>query len=850
MVSKKIVLMYTLILYSGATAIGAEQTSVTDQVPDLNPAFIDTDWLNIQQPFSPCTGYYKTPNIPTVSVPEISADSSELAKQGMSNLTGNVIFLDKDRKVSAQKASAYRDPKLNKVTEVSVKNNVEYLTPDFRAVTSQAKANLLDNTAILDSHIFYRYYPNNARGQASRAVIIKDQKYNIYDAIYTTCPPNNSDWKINAKEIIIDPNKQVGTAKHTVLYFYDIPIFYSPYLSFPTSKDRKSGFLMPVYNTSDRYGYSIAEPYYLNLAPNYDATITSRYMTKRDSQFNIETRYLNPYGINFINGEFLPYDPSFSIFRRERLLNPPAGIAYDDPRLSNLRQATPFRYAVKIKDNEQWTPNLSSYLDYNFFSDNQYIIDLPPSELLRNQAENHVLQQANINYNYNNWSASALIKAYQTLHTIEGPSLTEPYRIMPGLSLSNPNITNLNLENLTMLPMSLHTAVDAHIMRFATPLHPEPFKTAEGQRYYIKPSISLPVKKPYGYLTPKVALSTRYYDLNRLNEISRSLNYDYNQSYLIPIYSLDSGLFFDRRFNFQAHEYNQTIEPRLFYLYIPYKKQYRAPDFDIKESTLTYDQLFRDNRFYGFDRQSDANQLTAGLISRIQNFSNGVQYVKLQVGQSFYFDNKKVTICNQTISPSCIKTEIPDYKTRLSPLVTEVNINFEPEIYGRAEWQWDYLLNKTRKINAGLHYAKQKSPQTLLNIEYNFLKEGNIQSNVNGYRIFKVNNENNDLSEIEGSLKLPVHNNLNLLGFSSFDLTHYATLDSYIGAELQKCCWALRFGYRNQLRLRTNSLAKKKYDNMYMLQFSLKGLGELNEHHETRLRNNIPGYYNYLNTIY
>lgn len=829
------------------------QKSTISFTPELDLNFLNSDWVNTQASYSPCTGYYQIPTLPKVSMPEISAESSELAKTGVSKLKGNVIFLDNNQKISADEATAYRDPKLNKVTEVVVNKNVEYLSPNLRAITKQAKANLPSETITIDSDIFYRYYPNYARGKAKKGVFVKDKSYSIFDAIYTTCQPGYSDWEIHAKEIHIDPNAQIGTAKHTFIYFYDIPIFYSPYLSFPTSKQRKSGFLMPIYNSSDRYGYSIAEPYYLNLAPNYDLTVTPRYMTKRGTQFQFESRYLSSYGDNILNFEFLPDDRDFAAFKKVHLHNPPSDMSFHDPRLSGLRHAYPQRYAVKLKDHKQWTPYLSSNIEYNYFSDNQYIIDLPPSELYRKQAENHFLQQGRVNYLYKEWEASALVKGYQTLHTLEGPTLKEPYRIMPGLSFGNRDLFNYNLESLTNLPLSLTTSFDSHIMRFATPLHPAPNKTAEGQRYYFKPAISTPFKKPYGYMIPKIAINVRHYNLNKLNESSTSLRYNDNQHYNIPIYSLDNGLYFDRTFSFKNTQYNQTLEPRLFYIFIPLRKQNQAPDFDIKQSTLTYDQLFRDNSFYGFDRQSNANQLTAGLTSRFQNLDNGMQYLMLQLGQAFYFQNKKVTICDRNIKSNCIESEIPDYKTRLSPLISELNINFEPQVIGRAEWQWDYLLNKTKKVNIGLHYVKPnnyKAPQPLFNLEYNFLKEGNIQTNIAGDKLYKPNNQHNNLSEIESSINLPVHRNINILGFTSYDLQQYATLDNYIGAELQKCCWAIRFGYRNQLRLRTNSLAKKKYDTIYSIQFSLKGLGELNESYESTLRSNIPGYTNYLNTIY
>ena len=197
----------------------------------LDLQFINSDWTNIQKPFSPCPGYFTKRPIPVVQAAEISADSSSLAKNGLSKLNGNVEYLDKEQKISADSATAYRDDQSKKVTQITLKDNVEYLAPNFRIVTSEASANLLNNTATLNSDIYYRYYSNNAHGHAKKAIIIKDKNYNIFDAMYTTCAPSAeyNAWQLNASEINIDPQAQVGSAKNTVLYFYNLPIFYTPY---------------------------------------------------------------------------------------------------------------------------------------------------------------------------------------------------------------------------------------------------------------------------------------------------------------------------------------------------------------------------------------------------------------------------------------------------------------------------------------------------------------------------------------------------------------------------------------------------------------------------------------------
>lgn len=826
-----------------------------NKIPEfLDLTFINKDWVAEQRPYYSCPGYYKQLPIPSVTLPEISANSSELSKNGMSVLNGNVSYLDGKQKISAEQAKIYRDSNKKQFTKLHVKGNVEYLTNDIRVVSNQIDTDLINQTAYINTPAYYHYYSRNARGEAKRAKIIKDKKYIIYEGSFTSCPPDNSDWIIKADKITIDPNKQIATSYNTFLYFYNVPIFYSPYLSFPTASQRESGFLMPLYNSSDRFGYSIATPYYFNLAPNYDMTIAPRYMTKRNTQILAEARYLNNYGMNTTNIEYLPHDKEFENFRKNNLNTIPVGLNIYSPRIKELKHASSQRYAVKIKDIRQWTPYLTTNIDYSHVSDSEYYIDLPRTGVLRQQTKDHLLQQARLNYSYHNWQASTLVKGYQTLHTLYGPDLTEPYRILPSINISNNNILILN-QNDSVLPGPVIFSFDSHATRFAAPRYPSPTRLAEGQRYYFKPSLSLPINKSYGFIKPSISINSRYYDLNRLSPTAQMRGDLKNQNYFIPLYSIDSGLYFDKTYTTSNNlSLNHTLEPRVFYLYVPKRNQNQAPDFDLKTNTINYEQLFRDNDFSGFDRQSSANKITTGIVSRLQNAKTGHEYLKLQIAQSYLFENRSVTICDQKANPLCIKTEIPAYKERLSPLVSQLFYNFDPTLYGQAQWQWDYFLEKTRKINLGIHYINQfvadKSPQTLFNLEYNFLKEGNIQKDINGNRIFKANNKRNNLSELETSLKLPIHYNWTVLGFYSYDIRNQTTLDRYLGLELQKCCWAMRIGYRNQLRLRTNSLAPKKYDNIFTIQFSLKGLGELNQGFESILQNNITGYQNHLDQIY
>lgn len=870
-------LVLGLILSPNTLYSNTKSKNNTNNLDFISLNFINKDWINQSTPYSSCPGYYMPEKVPNIADKNISADEITLDKNGESSLN-NIIYQDKDQIIRANKALVYRDNNLNKVSKLKLQNNIEYITPDIRAVTNSANADLINNIADINSKVYFRYYSNHGRGEAKSAKFIKNKSYSVYNAYYTTCEPvteiitysktklhktsqtSKTPWQIYTSNLTIDPNTNIGVAKNTTVYFYDVPIFYTPYLSFSTSKERKSGFLSPSYDQSNRYGYSVAIPYYLNLAPNYDATVTTRYMSQRNFLFSLEARYLDSYGKSQIDLSVLPDDPKFKTFKKNNINNPPSGLTTNNPKITNLKHASSERFSVKITDQKQWTENISTSIDYNYLSDNQYYIDIPQSKLLRRENSDHLLQQAKINYFNNNWQAEGLVKSYQELHTIDGPNITESYRVMPGFSVTNNNINLYNFNNI----INLKSSIQAHAYRFALPNNPSPTRNNEGQRYYAKPAISLNIKKSYGYIIPKVAIASWQYDLNQRNAIDNTLGYSKHPSFAVPIYSLDTGLFFDRLFKYNNNNYNQTLEPRLFYLYVPYKKQQQAPTFDLNTNTISYDQLFKDNIFSGFDKQSNANQITAGLTSRLQNYNTGFEIAKLQFGQSFYLDKLKTAICDNKIpgNANCLSTDYPEYiskyNSKQSPLISLLNYNFNTKWYGQAEWQWDYDLKQTKKTNLGLHYISNISnnnnlknlPQTIFNLEYNYLKEGNVQKDINGNRLFKTNSSQNDLFEIETSFKLPIHNYWNILGFSSYDIRNKTLLNNYFGVEFQQCCWAVRFGYKNELRTRVNSFAKKKYDNMYAIQFSLKGLWEIGSSFEDILKSNIAGYQNNLKTIY
>jgi LPS-assembly protein len=456
--------------------------------------------------------------------------------------------------------------------------------------------NTLDGTGFFEEPTFLLQREQEAHGNASRIQFLGKDVYRIFDAHYTTCRPDQEDWVLTAKELDLDYGNDEGHAKSPRLRFFDVPIIGLPAASFPLENKRRSGVLAPYYSTTSQRGFELAVPYYLNLAPEYDDTLTPVYMTKRGVQLKNETRYLNPNFNGTLKLEYLP----------------------DDKQSGTTRDGVSWLHTQTI------VPGLKLDVDYNKVSDDNYFVDL--ASQVKQVTIGTLPQDGSLSYSNRfapsvPYSAGVRVQRFQTLQDPFAP-IVPPYARLPQLTFSTAAVDIGGLVD---------GELPAEYVRFTHPT------LLEGSRTALNPTLSLPILSPGSFFTPRVGLHQVNYDLtNNLAPDQKT-----NPSASIPWFSADAGLVFERPVSMFGRMGSQTLEPRLFYVYAPFQDQNAIPVFDTSLADLNYAQLFSENRFVGNDRFGDANQITLALTSRWLQ-PNGQEVLRATIGERHYFEDERV----------------------------------------------------------------------------------------------------------------------------------------------------------------------------------------------------------------
>ena len=571
---------------------------------------------------------------------------------------------------------------------------------------------------------------------------------------YTTCPPDRDDWYLHASRLTLDKTEQTGTARNARITFMQVPIFYSPYLSFPLSDARKTGLLAPHVGLSSSSGFFLSIPYYFNLAPNYDDTLTARALEKRGLQWSNEFRYLGKKYSGILEAEYLPHD----------------------------RITDSDRKALFFVHNHNLSPLWSFASDIQWVSDPTYFIDLGkgPSESSRT----HVPRSLSLDYAGSIWRFSARAQAYETLDATIPPA-EQPYQRLPQLVLKADSPTG---------PNRLHTAFESEWVRFYRP-DEVPNQPTAAQRLDLLPSVSLPLRTSYLYLTPKFAYRYTSWRLDKDNT-------DESPVRGLPIYSLDSGLAFERAGTTYGQTYTQTLEPRAYYVYIPYQNQDDLPVFDAALPAFSFYNFFRENRFVGVDRVGDANQLTTAITSRFL-LRDGAEQARVSVGQVSYFSDQRVNL------PSGTRLQ-----TR-SDLIGEVSARLGRFWYLRGGLQWDTKEHDTRKSSLYAHY--RPLPDRIINLGYRYTD--NPPTAVE---------KPEELADV--SAQWPFTTRWTGVARWNYSLPESRTVQAHAGLQYTSCCWAFRLAARHRLQ------PDGSVENSWQLEFELSGFAKMGETEEAPLK--------------
>ncbi|MYM82545.1 LPS assembly protein LptD [Duganella sp. FT50W] len=611
----------------------------------------------------------------------------------------------------------------------------------------------------------YKLEANHAQGKAERINFINEDEAQVVNGTYSTCQSVTPDWYLRSDTLNLDSGRDVGTASKTLIYFKDVPILGTPALSFSLSGARRSGWLSPTPGFGSKNGPELVVPYYFNIAPNRDLTLYPKLIGNRGLQVGALARYMGETDGGLYRGETY-----LEVMPRDR--------AYAEANPDKKSD----RWMVRSNHTQDITPDWAYSWNVRAASDDNYPNDF--SKTVANSTERQLLRELRTDYHGDIWTLTARVQKYQVLQDPDSTTpVPRPYDRLPAV--------NFHAAQYDVAG-GFDWAFDSELTRF---YHPT---LINGTRLVAIPQVSYPIIGPSYFITPKVMVNAATYSLDAYNTQSSE-----NMSRAIPTFSLDSGLVFERDVTWRGKQMTQTLEPRLFYVYTPYRDQSRFPTFDTDAASFNFSQIFSENRFVGSDRIGDANQLTAALTSRFLD-ANGAEMLRLAFGQRFYFRDQQVQLDSST----------PVVDSRSDILLAAT---------GRISDTWTFdsavQYNQADKSVVSQSYSAQWVPgaKKVLNLSYRYLRDS-----------FK---------NVELSSQWPIFDRWYGVGRINYSMLTKKILESLVGLEYNADCWVFRTGAQRFVTTST------KQSTQIFFQLELNGLSHLGVGSPLEaMKSTIPGY--------
>ncbi|MFO1351191.1 MAG: LPS assembly protein LptD [Gammaproteobacteria bacterium] len=687
---------------------------------------------------------------PATSELRIGADNAEVSPT-TAKLSGNVVVETGDQRLQAP--SITMDREHNRAQA----DDARYASPTIALKSAHADVDLATETGEFKGAEYY-IPERHAQGRGEDVRVERGQKQSDLDEVtFSTCPRGDEFWTLNSGSLHLDQNKGRGIARNVTLRIKDVPVLYLPYLSFPIDDRRHTGFLAPRFGYHNTGGFDVSAPFYWNIAPDQDATLTPRFLTKRGSMLGAEYRFLNHHDSGEIDAEYLPYD----------------NVAGTD------------RGAFKIIHRSNFTPGLYTDLLYQYVSDDNYINDIQNNlDLL---SPNYLERRFDVSYNGGAWTALARVQGFQTLDNALFTPDNAPYDRLPQLRFDGlwpGRALGLNYE--------MHN----EWVRF------EHAKKINGSRLDLEPGLSLPLTATWGYLTPRLSYSYTAYTLDQALQ-----NDNASPTRSAPILSADSGLYLERTTQWPWFgDGIQTLEPRLFYLYVPFRNQDAIPVFDSTEISRNFSWLFLENRFTGADRLGDANQISTALTTRFLGAQDGSERLRASVGQVHYFDKPRVKLNDPSNSLDDLSSD----------LFAETQVSFNNGLALRGSWQWDLDGNASQRNAFDISY--QPSSGRILNFSHRYARD--------------------TLENVDLALIWPLGPQWRALGRWNYSLRESRNIDVFAGLQYEECCWA----FSVLARQHRNKPEDAEVQNSIYLELELKGLAGIGSRIDQLLERTILGY--------
>ena len=705
----------------------------------------------------------------------IAADNIEYTEGGTSRIIGNAELSYNDQQASADKIEYFEHE-----NSLILQGKVNYWDNDLFITSPGGKIDINNNTGEF-AEVQYWLLGNRGRGNAKSVLVELDVLTEGKKVDYTTCDPDSKNpwnltrniWSINASTLVLNHTNQRGSGWNVILKIKDIPVFYTPYISFPIGDRRKSGLLVPTFGSSSRYGTEIQTPYYWIISERMDATITPRFISNSGLMMTGEYRYLLNQGAGTLNLEYLPNDS-----------------IYDEKD----------RYSVAFQHKQSFLNDGQLSIVYNRVSDKKYLENF--SSTLIGTSTRFLQQSATASYSWyfngHKLNFHNLVGNYQLIDR-NIPITSRPYKRLPSstITYSSPYKNRQLYYNLT-------GKLDAFDRDKSVAIN-----NIDGIRYDLFPSISYPINDLSYYLVPKVGMRYTSYQLEK----NSSFN-DKTPNRFVPILSLDGGLFFERNTNLLGEKFLQTLEPRIYYLYVPDHDQSNLPIFDTGQFNLNFASLFFENRFNGIDRLGDTNQLSFALTSHLYNGESGQQLGNFSIGQAIYLKDRNVVLPGHPIQNEAFSAIIARFESNLSQ-----NLDLS------GEFQWDPDKKRTQKLTLRAQYRPEKGK--VLNLGY---RKHRADTDIRTFNYFNVD-------QTDMSFKWSINPEWSIVGKWNYALEESRTLDLFGGIEYNSCCWNMRVVARKFL-----SNLVGDYETGFFMQIELKGLAGLGGKTLDFLRMNIPGY--------
>lgn len=598
-------------------------------------------------------------------------------------------------------------------------------------------------------------------GHAERIDFVGENQMLLTDATYSTCKPGDTDWYFKADQIALDFDRNEGDAKGAALWFKEVPVLYTPVAGFPVGDKRRTGFLHPHWATSTKNGFDFTLPFYWNIAPDYDLTLYPRYLSKRGTQLGGDMRYLDYNYQGFLRFEYLPNDERTGLNR----------------------------HAYQIQHRHDLGQGLSALFNWNAVSDDTYWQDF--SSRLLQTSQTQLPRQLQLSYVPSpGWQSTLQVLRYQTLQPDPTTTIVRPYFLEPQLNITGyqPNISFMDFSMVGQFSRFIHQDVSK----------------VQGDRLVLYPQFSAPIVQPAFQITPKVGLHMTSYNMDRVNA-----GQEPSFSRVLPVFSIDSTVSFERETRLFDGDYIQTLEPRLYYVRIPYKDQSRYPVFDSGLTDFNFSQIFSENRYTGFDRVNDANQLTAAVTSRLLDSTTGIERVKAMIGQRYYFSPQRVAITGET-------TRQADF----SNLVAAITGLVLPKTYSDVTWEYNYNDGRTERFSAGARYQPELGK--VFSASYRYTRDPLSATPT--------------VDQVDLAGQWPISGGWYGVGRYNYSIRDGKVLEAIAGVEYNAGCWATRV-----VAQRLGAISGAPNTTLFF-QLELSDFGSLGSNPIGLLRRSVPGY--------